>query len=69
VYSNGYWFLDLRRNGVWDGGVNDKLIAWGCLVPRPSGDWNGGRKDEDRCVQQRFWFLDYNGDYLWDGGW
>jgi hypothetical protein len=69
VYSGGYWFLDYNGDGVWDGGVNDKLIGWGWSGAAPIvGDWNGDGKTKIGVYSNGFWFLDYNGDYLWDGG-
>jgi len=26
VFSNGSWYLDMKGDGVWDGGVVDKVI-------------------------------------------
>jgi len=43
--ATGIWFLDYDGNGVWDGGVKDKLVAWGWTGATPIvGDWNGDGK-------------------------
>jgi hypothetical protein len=68
VYANGFWFLDYDGNGVWDGGVNDKLVAWGWEGATPFvGDWNGDGRTKLGVYNKGFWFLDYNGTYSWDG--
>jgi hypothetical protein len=67
VYANGFWFLDYDGNGVWDGGINDKLVAWGWDGATPFvGDWNGDGRTDVGVYNLGFWFLDYDGNYVWN---
>ncbi len=45
VFKDGYWMLDLNRNGIWDEG--DLLARLGDAEDRPVvGDWDGDGKDD-----------------------
>ena len=45
VFKEGYWFIDINRNGTWDDG--DLLARLGDAGDRPVvGDWDGDGKDD-----------------------
>jgi hypothetical protein len=72
VFSNGSWYFDMNGNGVWDGGVVDKVIPnFGVGVPNAipvTGDWNGSGTIKVGVVSNGIWYLDMKGDGVWDGG-
>jgi hypothetical protein len=40
IFYDGYWYLDFKGNGVWDGGIVDKAYAWGQAGDTPVvGAW------------------------------
>jgi hypothetical protein len=70
VYYQGFWYLDLIGNGIWDGGVVDKQYSFGWSDPNVIpvvGDWNGDGRSKIGVYYQGFWYLDYNGNGVWDG--
>ena len=72
IYSKGTWYLDMIGNGVWDGGVVDKVIpSFGVGVPDAipvTGDWDGSGKTKIGIFSNGIWYLDMKGDGKWDGG-
>ncbi|QEG22687.1 SdrD B-like domain-containing protein [Mariniblastus fucicola] len=45
IYKDGYWMIDINRNGKWD--RNDLLAKLGDSEDRPvAGDWDGDGKDD-----------------------
>jgi hypothetical protein len=71
VYYQGFWFLDLKGDGTWDGGVVDKQYNFGWSDPNVIpvvGDWNGDGRTKIGVYYQGFWYLDYDGNGIWDGG-
>jgi hypothetical protein len=71
VYYQGFWYLDFKGDGAWDGGVIDKRYRFGWSDPNVIpvvGDWNGDGRTKIGIYYQGFWFLDYDGDGVWDGG-
>ena len=72
VFSNGSWYLDMKGDGVWDGGVVDKVIPnFGQGLPNAipvTGDWNGSGTTKIGVFSNGSWYLDMKGDGVWDGG-
>jgi peptidoglycan hydrolase-like protein with peptidoglycan-binding domain len=72
VFSNGSWYFDMNGNGVWDGGVVDKVIPnFGRGLPNAipvTGDWNGSGTTKIGVFSNGSWYLDMKGDGVWDGG-
>ena len=65
MFSDGLWYLDYDGNGVWDGGVVDRICALGMAGDQPvTGDWNGSGSDKIGIYRNGLWALDYNGDGL-----
>lgn len=45
VFKDGFWMIDLNRNGIWD--ESDLLVRLGDADDRPVvGDWDGDGKDD-----------------------
>ena len=45
VYNDGYWMIDINRNGIWDD--TDLIAKLGDSEDRPVvGDWDGDGKDD-----------------------
>ena len=71
VYYQGFWYLDFKGDGTWDGGVVDKQYNFGWSDPNVIpvvGDWNGDGRTKIGVYYQGFWYLDYDGNGVWDGG-
>jgi hypothetical protein len=71
VYYQGFWYLDFKGDGAWDGGVVDKQYNFGWPDPNVIpvvGDWNGDGRTKIGIYYQGFWYLDYDGNGVWDGG-
>jgi hypothetical protein len=71
VFYQGFWYLDFKGDGVWDGGVVDKQYIFGWSDPNVIpvvGDWNGDGRTKIGVYYQGFWYLDYDGNGIWDGG-
>jgi hypothetical protein len=71
VYYQGFWYLDFKGDGTWDGGVVDKQYNFGWSDPNVIpvvGDWNGDGRTKIGVYYQGFWYLDYDGNGIWDGG-
>jgi len=70
VYRDGFWYLDLNGNGVWDGSSVDRSSAFGgshtTYIP-VVGDWNGDGRAKIGYFKSGTWLLDYNGNGAWDG--
>ena len=65
VYSNGMWFLDTSRDGVWDeADMNYGFGSPGCQAV--VGDWNHDETDEIGVFLNGGWWLDANGSGAWD---
>jgi uncharacterized repeat protein (TIGR01451 family) len=70
IYYYGFWYLDYDGNGVWDGGVNDKMynLGWADPAVMPLvGDWSGSGTTKIGIFCDGQWYLDYNGNGAWDG--
>jgi hypothetical protein len=68
--SSATFFLDYDGNGVLDGCVTDKCIAFGDAADTPVvGDWNGSGTTKIGAFRpnDRVFYLDFNGNGLWDG--
>ena len=72
VFSNGMWYLDIKGDGVWDGGIMDRVIPnFGQGLPNVmpvTGDWDGSGKTRIGVFTNGTWYLDMKGDGVWDGG-
>jgi len=72
VFSNGMWYLDIKGDGVWDGGIMDRVIPnFGQGLPNVmpvTGDWDGSGKTRIGVFTNGTWYLDIKGDGVWDGG-
>jgi len=72
VFSNGTWYLDIKGDGVWDGGIVDRVIPnFGQGLPNVmpvTGDWDGSGKTRIGVFTNGTWYLDIKGDGVWDGG-
>jgi hypothetical protein len=72
VFSNGTWYLDMKGDGVWDGGIVDRVIPnFGRGLPNVipvTGDWDGSGKTRIGVFTNGTWYLDMKGDGVWDGG-
>jgi hypothetical protein len=72
VFSNGTWYLDMKGDGVWDGGIVDRVIPnFGRGLPNVmpvTGDWDGSGKTRIGVFTNGTWYLDIKGDGVWDGG-
>jgi hypothetical protein len=71
VFYQGFWYLDFKGDGTWDGGVVDKQYNFGWNDPNVIpvvGDWNGDGRTKIGVYYQGFWYLDYDGNGVWDGG-
>ena len=72
VFTNGTWYIDMKGNGVWDGGVVDRFIAnFGTGLPNAipvAGDWDGSGIIRVGVFSNGSWYLDMKGDGVWDGG-
>ena len=72
VFSNGTWYLDIKGDGVWDGGIVDRVIPnFGQGLPNVmpvTGDWDGSGKTRIGVFTNGTWYLDMKGDGVWDGG-
>jgi hypothetical protein len=70
VFSNGSWYLDVKGNGVWDGGVVDKQYNFGTGLPNAmpvTGDWTGTGTTKIGVFTNGTWYFDMNGNGTWDG--
>ena len=68
VFRNGWWYLDVNGNGLWDTGI-DKAVNFGLAGDQPiTGDWNGDGKVKIGVFRNGTWYLDYNGDGVWNSG-
>jgi subtilisin family serine protease len=68
VFRDGWWYLDVNGNGLWDSGI-DKSLNFGMAGDQPiTGDWNGDGKVKIGVFRNGIWYLDYNGDGGWDSG-
>jgi len=69
--SNGFWYMDVNGNGLWDGRPTDwQINQFGSPGDIPIvGDWNGDKKSEIGVYRPSTsaWYLDVNGNNLWDG--
>jgi hypothetical protein len=55
-------------NGIWDGGITDKMIILGWSGTLPViGDWNGDGRTKVGTFINGYWYLDYTGNGVWDG--
>ncbi|TAN38746.1 MAG: hypothetical protein EPN25_12945 [Nitrospirae bacterium] len=69
IYADGYWYLDMNGNGVWDGPPTDSLYFYGGMagaVP-VTGDWTGDGITRVGIYSDGTWYLDLNGNGQWDG--
>ena len=70
--GQGWWYLDVNGNGVWDATDAAAKIAFGWQGSTPVvGDWNGDGKDEvgvwaTTAAGQGWWYRDVNGNGTWD---
>jgi hypothetical protein len=54
VFRNGWWLLDYNGNGVWDGELIDRMVAFGWAGATPVvGDWNGNGRTKIGIYAQR----------------
>jgi hypothetical protein len=69
-YTNGYWYFDQDKNGVWDGcQVDECLGPFGGLegdIP-VVGDWTGAGITNLGIYRRGMWYLDLDGNGSWDG--
>ena len=70
VFSNGTWYLDMKGDGVWDGGIVDKVISnFGKGLPNVipvTGDWDGTGTTKIGVFSNGTWYLDMIGNGVWD---
>jgi len=70
--TNNTWRLDYNGNGIWEGGVTDRVYVLGIRDSVPvTGDWNNDGTTEIGYYQPGIngtWRLDYNGNGKWNGG-
>jgi PKD repeat protein len=70
--TNSIWRLDYNGNGIWDGGVIDRVYMLGTTDNVPVvGDWNNDGVSEIGYYQpgtNGTWRLDFNGNGKWNGG-
>jgi len=70
VFANGYWYLDLNGNGLWDGTPTDGLYTFGAGVAGAvpvTGKWTGTGATKIGVFANGYWYLDLNGNNVWDG--
>jgi hypothetical protein len=69
--STGEWFLDVNRNGIWEGCNVDRCVGpFGADGDLPVvGDWTGTGFSNIGVFRPSTaeWFLDLNGNGQWDG--
>jgi hypothetical protein len=68
--STRMYYRDFSGNGVWDGGVIDRVTGFGITGDIPvSGDWNKDGKSEIGVFRPstHMYYQDYNGNGIWDG--
>jgi hypothetical protein len=66
----GTWYLDIKKNGIWDGISTDRTFSWGKQPgDKPiTGDWNGDNITETGIFRSGgTWYLDINNNGAWDG--
>jgi len=69
IYRDGFWYLDVNGNGLWDGQPTDKKFKFGGQpgdIP-VTGDWDGTGSARAGVFRNGTWYLDVNGNGLWDG--
>jgi hypothetical protein len=68
VYRDGWWYLDMNGNGVWDGEPVDRAYHFGISTDVPVvGDWDGSGETSIGVYRAGWWYLDMNGNGQWDG--
>jgi serine-aspartate repeat-containing protein C/D/E len=70
LYSNGYWYLDMNGNGIWEDMPTDTYGQFGTGLPNPvpvTGDWNGDGVTEIGIYSDGHWYLDKNSTWAWEG--
>ncbi len=66
VFRSGIWYLDMKGDGVWDGGLIDKVYTFGTAGDIPVvGDWTGDGRDKIGVFRNGTWYLDMDGDGVW----
>ena len=69
--STHMYYRDYNGNGVWDGGVTDRVSSFGITGDTPvSGDWNLDGRTEIGVFRPstHMYYRDFNGNGVWDGG-
>ncbi|GAB4389715.1 MAG: hypothetical protein Kow0025_16800 [Thermodesulfovibrionales bacterium] len=69
LFRDGFWFIDLDCNGLWDGQPTDMKLKFGGQpgdIP-VIGDWDGTGTVRAGIFRDGDWYLDLNGNGQWDG--
>ena len=69
VFRNGWWYLDINGNGIWDPGI-DFAIPFGLSGDLPVvGDWNGMQmaSPKSEYLGTVTWYSYYPGTGTWVG--
>jgi hypothetical protein len=70
VFANGYWYLDLNGNGIWDGPPTDGLYTYGGGISGAvpvTGDWTGSGTTKIGVFANGYWYLDLSGNGVYNG--
>jgi hypothetical protein len=68
VYRDGYWWLDVNGNGIWDSADRFNQFGSAAYLPIP-GRWNSRFLwDVLGLYKDGYWYLDYNDSGAWDSG-
>jgi hypothetical protein len=70
VFANGYWYLDLNGNGIWDDTPTDGFYSFGGGLPGVvpvAGDWTGSGTTKIGVFSNGYWYLDLNGNGVYNG--
>jgi hypothetical protein len=69
VFANGYWYLDVNGNGIWDGAPTDALYTFGAGLPGAvpvTGNWTGTGATKIGVFANGTWYLDLTGNGIWN---
>ena len=73
VFTNGQWYMDVNRNGIWEGQPPDQTTSFGFPGDTPifSSFWlyegSMGQPSMIAVFRGGQWYLDANQNYVWDG--